>query len=166
LLPHPLCPRNSSGHPISRFKALDQHGETQHLGSLAGEKGLLLMFSRSFDWCPFCIRQLNQLVEVSDRFAAMGIGIATITYDPIEFLKEYAEDEEIQFALLHDEKVQHVNAFGILNTDYAPGERAYGIPYPGIFLVDSQGVIRYKFAEESYRIRPDFDDVLTAAAKM
>ena len=59
---------------IPEIKALDQNGETRNLASLTGERGLLLMFSRSFDWCPFCIRQMNQLVEVSDRFAALDMG--------------------------------------------------------------------------------------------
>ena len=97
----------------------------------------------------------------------MGINVAAVTYDPFEFLKEVELDEGVNFTLLQDIERQHVNAFGILNTtDYEPGDRAWGVPYPGIFLIDPDGIIRYKFAEESYRIRPDFADVLEAAANM
>ncbi len=96
----------------------------------------------------------------------MGVNVAAITYDSVEMLKTVQEDQGIGFTLLHDEEVTHVNAFGIRNLDYEPGQRAYGIPYPGIFLVDPDGVIKYKFAEESYRIRPDFADVLEAAAQL
>ena len=96
----------------------------------------------------------------------MGINIATITYDSVELLKEVQEDQDIKFTLLHDEDVSHVNALGIRNLDYDPGDRAYGIPYPGIFLIDPDGVIRHKFAEEGFRIRPDFANVLEAAASM
>jgi peroxiredoxin len=59
-----------------------------------------------------------------------------------------------------------VNALGILNEDYEPSSRAYGVPHPGIFLLDPNGVIRAKFAEEGYRARPDFDSVLEAAANL
>ena len=107
-----------------------------------------------------------QLTEIQQQFIDRGVGIAAITYDSVELWKEVQEDQGIGFTLLHDEDVTHVNAFGIRNLDYEPGARAYGIPYPGIFLVDPQGVIRYKFAEESYRVRPDFADVLEAAAAM
>jgi len=107
-----------------------------------------------------------QLTEIQQQFQAMGFGIATITYDPVELLMEVKEDQEIEFTLLHDEAVTHINAFGIRNLDYEPGARAYGIPYPGIFLIDTEGVIRAKFAEESYRVRPDFTDILEAAAKL
>jgi len=97
----------------------------------------------------------------------MGINIVAMTYDPYTFLKEVELDQGIEFTLLQDEDRKHVSAFGILNTtDYEPGDRAWGVPYPGIMLVTPDGVIRYKFAEESYRVRPDFADVLEAAANM
>jgi len=107
-----------------------------------------------------------QLTELTDQFEALGINIAAMTYDPVELLKTVEEDQGIEFPLLHDENVKHVNALGIRNLDYEPGQRAYGIPYPGIFLLDENGVIRYKFAEEDYRLRPDFSGVLEAAAGM
>ena len=160
------APNFPVGAKIADIEAENQAGEIKTFDDLKGENGLVLLFNRSFDWCPFCKRQLLQLTDVAAQFQAMGIGIATITYDPVSLLQEVAEDEEITFNLLHDEDIKHVNAFGILNTQYKPGDRAYGIPYPGIFLVDKDGVIRYKFAEEDYRVRPNFDDVLSAAANM
>ena len=107
-----------------------------------------------------------QLTEISDQFEAMGINVAAMTYDPVDFLKTVEEDQGVEFTMLHDEAVSHVNALGIRNMDYEPGDRVYGIPYPGIFLISPDGVIRAKFAEESYRIRPDFVDVLAAAAEL
>ncbi len=107
-----------------------------------------------------------QLQEISDQFEAMGINVAALTYDSVELLKTVQEDQDVQFPLLHDEEVSHVNAFGIRNLDYEPGHRIYGIPYPGIFLIDSNGVIKAKFAEARYQDRPAFEDVLEAAAEL
>ncbi len=108
-----------------------------------------------------------QLTEIHDQFSDLGIGIAAMTYDPYEFLKEVELDEGIEFTLLQDLERRHFTAFGILNTtDFEPGDRPWGVPYPGIFLIDPDGVIRYKFAEEDYRLRPDFANVLEAAADM
>ncbi len=107
-----------------------------------------------------------QLTEIAEQFEEMGLSVVAMTYDSVEMLKSVEEDQGIDFALLHDEEVTHVNALGIRNMDYEPGHRVYGIPYPGIFLVDSEGVIRAKFAEEDYRDRPDFEFVLEAAASL
>ena len=108
-----------------------------------------------------------QLTDIAEQFEAMGVSVVAMTYDTIEALKEVSEDEGIKFTLLRDEGMTHVNRLGILNdTDYEPGQRAYGVPYPGIFLIYSHGIIRAKFAEESYRERPDFSEVLAEAAEL
>ena len=108
-----------------------------------------------------------QLTDIAEQFEVIGVSVVAMTYDSIETLQEVSEDEGIRFTLLRDEDITHVNRLGILNdTDYEPGERAYGVPYPGIFLISSDGIIRAKFAEESYRDRPDFSDILAAAANL
>lgn len=154
------------GDKLPEISAPDQNGSVKTLADLSGEAGMVLVLSRSFDWCPFCISQLQQLVDVAPQFEALGISVATMTYDSLEILKAAEEDYEVDFVMLRDEDTRHVSALGILNTQYEPGHRAYGIPEPGIFLVSADGTIQFKFAEQDYRVRPDFSLVLEAAAKL
>lgn len=107
-----------------------------------------------------------QLTEISNQFAAMGVNIAAMTYDSVEVLKFVEEEQGVEFSLLRDESITHVNSLGILNEDYEPGDRAYGVPHPGIFLISPDGVIRAKFAEEGFRARPDFDNIIEAASNL
>jgi peroxiredoxin len=154
------------GASLPAIDAVDQNGQRHTFADLTGEKGLVLVLSRSFDWCPYCIAQLERLVTVQAQFAALGINVAAMTYDPVATLMEAQEEYGATFPLLYDEGNTHVKAMGILNTQYSPGERAYGIPYPGIFLLDAQGVIRAKLAEQDYKLRPEFSLVLEAAAAL
>ncbi|HBN15655.1 MAG: hypothetical protein CMQ46_07035 [Gammaproteobacteria bacterium] len=154
------------GSEIPAISAQDQTGEVRTLADLIGEKGLVLVLSRSFDWCPYCIAQLQQLVEVADEFEAMGFNVATMTYDSLETLQGAEIDHGTDFPLLRDEDTTHVTALGILNTEYEPDSRAYGIPYPGIFVLSPDGTVLAKFAEADYRDRPDFDHVLQAASEL
>lgn len=43
------------------FALPDQSGRTRTLDSLMGPKGLMLVFSRSADWCPYCKTQLVEM---------------------------------------------------------------------------------------------------------
>jgi thiol-disulfide isomerase/thioredoxin len=63
------------------FTLQDQTGKTQNLSSLTGPKGLVLLFFRSADWCPFCKGQLVDLERSQNAFAAKGIQIAALSYD-------------------------------------------------------------------------------------
>lgn len=151
------------GASIPLLEAPDQNGEVQTLASLSGEKGIVLVFNRSFDWCPFCKAQLDGLQKATGDFANAGFNIVTLTYDPVETLKLVEEDLDIGFSMLHDEAIKHVNAYNILNTQYEPGHFAYGVPQPGVMLVSPEGEILAKFAEENFRVRPDWSDVVAAA---
>jgi peroxiredoxin len=156
----PDFPEGTQLPPIS---AQDQTGTVRTLADLSGEKGLVLVLSRSFDWCPYCISQLQQLVSVAPEFEAMGFNVATMTYDSLETLGNAEIDYGTDFPLLRDEDTRHFSALGIVNDQYEPGQRAYGIPYPGIFLLSADGTIEAKFAEVDYRERPDFSLLLAAA---
>jgi len=156
------APEFPEGASIPLLEAPDQHGTPHNLASLSGARGLVLLFNRSFDWCPYCKAQLANLTTVAPQFQALGFNVATLTYDSIETLQTVAEDLGTDLPLLHDEATRHVTAYGILNPDYAPGHFAYGIPLPGILVISREGVILKKYAEEDYRVRPDFDLVLEA----
>lgn len=160
------APNFPVGTSIPVLEAPDQNGNQQSLDSLSGETGLLLVFNRSFDWCPFCKSQLKSLTEVTQEFRDLGFGIATVTYDNPDILKLAEADFGVDFIMLQDVNRKHVDAFDILNADYSPGDFAYGVPQPGIMLIDPEGIIQVKFSEENFRTRPDWSDVLEAAGHM
>jgi peroxiredoxin len=154
------------GSMLPPLDAVDQNGQRHTLADLTGSKGLILIMSRSFDWCPYCKAQLERMQAAQEQFAALGFTLAAMTYDPVATLKEAEEEHGTSMPLLSDEDTRHVTAMGILNTQYSPGERAYGIPYPGIFVIDAQGVIRAKLAEKDYKVRPDVSLVLETVSAL
>ena len=104
-----------------------------------------------------------QLADAHGQFEKLGIAIVAMTYDSPATNRRFAQRRELPFPLLSDERARHAIAFGILNEAYEKGHRAYGVPHPGIFLLDHDGVIRAKFAEAGFRIRPSLGKVLKAA---
>lgn len=87
-----------------------------------------------------------------------------MTYDDMAILAEFHQSQNLGYPLLHDENAHHVEAFGILNEEYEPGDRAYGIPHPGVFYISAGGIIELKFAERGYRNRPPMEAVHEAVS--
>jgi peroxiredoxin len=54
------------------------------------------------------------------------------------------------YDLLSDEGSAMIDAFGIRDPQYKANSGAYGVPMPGIFIVDNKGIVRGKLAEEGY----------------
>lgn len=59
-----------------------------------------------------------------------------------------------------------MRALGILNEAYEPGDSAYGIPYPGVFVLNPEGQIVGKIFVESFQVRVDAEGVLAYALQV
>lgn len=87
-----------------------------------------------------------------------------ISYDDAEVLAEFSEKQSIPYPLLSDIDSAVIRRFGILNDSIEPGDALlYGIPYPGTYVCDEDGVVVAKFFHDSYKKR-DSAEVLVDAA--
>ena len=85
-----------------------------------------------------------------------------MTYDAVSQNQEFSTKNGLFYELLSDEGGETVSRLGIRNEDYEEGSFAYGVANPGVMLVDSDGKIVLKRAEEKYSERPDFDELIKA----
>jgi peroxiredoxin len=90
-----------------------------------------------------------------------GVQLVGISYDSPAVLKRFTDRSKITFPLLSDPGSKTIEAFHIRN-EAAKGKAA-GVPHPGTFILDRQGVIRAKLFLEGYRIRHTTDALLKAA---
>lgn len=107
-----------------------------------------------------------ELSEHQAEFDQLGVQVAVITYETPETNQKFSDQYSVKYPILSDTESRHIKAWGLLNEAYKAGSRAYGIPHPGIFLVDRNGIIFNKFAEEGYVNRPVLEIVINAAKKM
>lgn len=94
-----------------------------------------------------------ELQSRAAEIARQGLGLAAVSYDAPDILKRFSQSRGITFPLIADEGSAIIRRFGLLNVAEPPGTRGYGIPYPGTFIVDRQGVVRSRHFEEAYQER-------------
>ena len=90
-----------------------------------------------------------------------GVQIVGISYDDTKVLKTVSERLKIAFPLLSDPDSKTIEAYHIRN-EAAKG-KAEGVPNPGTFVLDREGVIRAKLFLEGYRQRHTAEALITAA---
>jgi peroxiredoxin len=106
-----------------------------------------------------------QLQENLRKFTDAGLGVVVLTYDAPEAQEQFIAARGIEYPMLSDVEAASVIALGILNAEYQPGHSAYGIPHPGIYVLDGSATIRAKLFVEGYQARVDADDVLAVARR-
>ena len=102
-----------------------------------------------------------ELERSLEKFRTQGLGVAAISYDSPAVLRHFSERMGgFHFPLLSDEGSTVIRAFGIFNHNIPEGDEFYGIPFPGTFLVDENGVVRAKYFEPMHRQRYTADSIL------
>jgi peroxiredoxin len=89
-----------------------------------------------------------------------------ITYDAPELQQAFIDAGDIDYPLISDIDAATMIALGILNEEVNPGDDAYGIPHPGVFIVDLDNEIVGKIFIESYRERVDAEGTLRYALEV
>lgn len=102
-----------------------------------------------------------QLVELQENVGD-ETAVVAISYDPVAVLSDFATKHEVTFALLSDVGSETMSSVGVLNSQIEdevrfwgrePGEKHEGLPFPGVFLLDADGVVVSKHFERSHRNR-------------
>lgn len=95
-----------------------------------------------------------ELESQIEAFRKRGLGVAALSYDSVEVLKDFSTRKGITYPLLSDPDSKVIGGFGLLNEiDYPKGNMAHGVPFPGTFVTDANGIIRTKQFEKAYQER-------------
>lgn len=151
------------GSSAPNFTLYDSASNALTLADLAGEDGVVLAFTRSAEWCPFCQKQMKELEEAVAPLAAEGWTLASVSYDSPETLAGFAADNSLTYPVLSDTDSATIKAFNLLNGEVDESTRYYGIPHPALVFVRKDGTVAAVLREEGYKDRPPVDVVVSTA---
>ena len=81
----------------------------------------------------------------------------------VDRVAEETDGRAIEYTLLSDPGALVIKRYGLFNQDDAQGR---AIPHPTTYVIDMAGVVRWKFTEVNYRIRPENADIAAALAEV
>jgi peroxiredoxin Q/BCP len=107
------------------------------LSSYIGKQTVLLAFYPG-DFTPVCTNEMQCFADDWTKFRELGAEILGISTDPIEKHIEFSRKLGLQFPLLSDRNQEVSKKYGVASL--FGSKRAY-------FIIDIQGIIRYKHVE-------------------
>ena len=141
------------------ISVLNHKGNPETLSKLSGDKGLIILFFRSADWCPYCKKHLIELNQQAKKFTDLGYGLAAISYDTQKVLQDFSTKQAITYPLLADQNAATMLSYDILNKQYLKGDDNYGIPYPGVVVINAKGRVTHKHFFQGYKKRVKFTEL-------
>jgi peroxiredoxin len=165
----PALPENLRiGRQLPDFTAVDDTGNVVGSRQLLGSP-TILFFVRG-RWCPFCTRQVEQLVGHYREMTALGAKLVFITPKPVETTRRVAEFFKVEFEYWLDDDLSAARQLGLLLPGGVPAgfEKEYGedTMWPATFIVDSDGIIRFAKLSRLIVDRPDPKVLLRALRQL
>lgn len=164
------------------FNLPDAFGKTVRLTELLESGPVILTFYRGA-WCPYCNLQLHALNESLPLFRKHGAQLVAVTPQTPDRSRGQIEKDAYPFHVLSDLDNRVMQAYNLyfevpealrmlyiedFDLDIAEynGEGRYGLPVPGTFVIDTQGIVRAAFADTDYRKRMEPAEIIRALTEI
>jgi len=159
------------------FALPDATGKWVHLSELLSEGPVVVNFYRG-EWCPYCNLELRAFQMMQTDFAAAGAQLVAISPELPDHSLSVTEKHELDYPVLSDVGNKVAREYGLvfelaealrpiylsfgLDIPASNGDDSYELPLPATYVIDTQGVVRYTFADADYTKRAEPSEVLAA----
>lgn len=163
----PAIERVQAGQPAPDFTLHRYGGDAWTLSDLQGSRNVVLVFFRGH-WCQYCMGQLSELTGLLDEEMARNTQIVVVSNEGDDLIRrtigriEQMSGEEPDFVFLSDPESEVIGRYGVLN----PNGSRRGIPHPATFVIDREGLVRWRDVQTDYTVRPSNEDVRGALARL
>lgn len=138
------------------FVLRDGNGQEWKLADQRGKVVVLLFYPG--DETPVCTRQMCSVRDRWDDYSATGAEVVGISTDSVESHKKFAEHHGLPLRLLSDDGGKVSNLYGARSL--IPGKVARSV-----FVIDAQGVVRYRDVRPLGLFRPKDEEVIQAISE-
>ena len=135
------------------FTLTDGEGSQWSLSDQRGKVVVLLFYPG--DETPICTRQMCSVRDHWQDYAATGAEVVGISTNTVESHKSFAEHHDLPLRLLADLDGKVADAYGARSL--IPGKVARSV-----FVIDANGIIRYRDIRPIGLFRPKDDDIIKA----
>lgn len=166
------------GHQTSGLSAIDENNKKVDISKLISKKPTVLVFYRG-GWCPYCNRQLGDLQKVNKEVDNLGFQIVAISPDQPSVAKTHNSNNKHKYTTLSDSNLDLAKHFGIVfkvndalfkkyKTKYGidleanSGKKHHLLPVPSVFLIDTDGIVKFSYVNVDYKVRLDSKVLLSA----
>jgi peroxiredoxin len=110
--------------------------------------------------------QLKALLTEEQERTTQIIALSVDSPEELQrMVDRISADDQVapHFPFVTDPGHRVIDRYGLFNPDDPRGRQ---IAIPATYVIDKDGVVRWKFVEVDYRVRPSNEDVLTALNRL
>ena len=144
------------GQKAPDFTLFDSDKQPTKLSDSKGKNVVLAFFPGAFT--GVCTTEMCPFRDRSDSFNSMNAQVYGISVDAIFSQKAFSDANNLNFPLLSDYQREVGKAYGVSLANFS-GMEGYTASERAVFVIDKEGVIKFKWVGENPGVQPDYDEV-------
>jgi peroxiredoxin len=144
------------GQAAPEFSLYDNERQLRKLSDSKGQNVVLAFFPGAFT--GVCTTEMCSFRDRFDAFNAMNAQVFGISVDTPMSQKAFSDANNLNFPLLSDHERKAVNAYGVTLPNFGRME-GFTASQRAVFVLDKEGIVRFKWVGESPANEPDYDEV-------
>ncbi len=143
------------------FTLVNQDRQPVHLSDYRGRPVVLAFFPAAFS--STCTHQLCTFRDGLSKLEAAKAQVFGISVDSFFALKAFQDQQSLAFPLLSDFNKEVIRQYDVFNEDMIG---LHGLAKRAVFVLDKNGVVRYREVLDDARNEPDYQKVFEAVAPL
>jgi peroxiredoxin len=143
------------------FTLMNEERQPVTLSAQRGQPVVLAFFPAAFS--SVCQKELCTFRDQLARLNHARAKVYGISVDTFFTLKAFHDAQGLTFPLLSDFNKQVIRDYGVYNEDMIG---LHGISKRAVFVLDTDGVVRYREVLQDARNEPDYQKVFTAVESL
>jgi peroxiredoxin len=141
------------GGKLPDFQLHDQDRKLRSLKEFQGKKLVLAFFPGAFT--GVCDKEMCTFRDSLQNLPGQVVGVSV--NDPFTN-KAFADTHNLKFPILSDYTRETIKKLNIFHNDFA-GLKGYTAAKRAVFILDQNGVVRYKWVSEDPAKEPNYDEI-------
>ena len=143
------------------FTLMNEERQPVTLSAQRGQPVVLAFFPAAFS--SVCTKELCTSQDALAQFNRTKAQVYGISVDTFFTLKAFQDQQKLTFPLLSDFNKDVIQAYGVFNPDMIGLK---GIAKRAVFVLDKDGVVRYREVLDDARNEPSYSNVLDTVASL
>ena len=151
------------GQKAPQFTLVNTDLKAVSLAEFAGKNVVLAFYPAAFT--GVCQKELCTFRDALNDFTNAKTAVVGVSVDSPFANKEFAAKNGLNFPLLSDITRDVIKQYDVVFNDLA-GVKGFTVAKRAVFLIDRQGVIRYKWVAPEPKVEPNYAEVTAAVKKL
>jgi peroxiredoxin len=151
------------GQKAPQFTLVNTDLKAVSLADFAGKNVVLAFYPAAFT--GVCQKELCTFRDALNDFTSAKTAVVGVSVDSPFANKEFAAKNGLNFPLLSDITRDVIKQYDVVFNDLA-GVKGFTVAKRAVFVIDRQGMIRYKWVAPEPKVEPNYAEVTAAVKKL